>query len=291
MKLIDVLNLFSNKLSEAPHFLIKILETIVVIIVAVIIVKFCKMVIIKFFHTQKNFRYQINDKRADTLSTLLVSFLKYTIFIVTGLTIANSIFGINIATILAAAGIGGIAIGFGAQSLVKDVISGFFILLEDQIGVGDSVTIDGMSGDVEEIEMRITKIRHFNGDLFIIPNGEIKKVINHSRGSKTAIVDVKVSYQQNLNKVINVLTKLVQEFADKSKVLVEEPKVLGVIELSTTDITIRVVAKTLPNDYISVERELRKQIKEVFDQEKITIPYTKKVIITSDEDINEDLFR
>lgn len=289
MKLIEVFNQYINKLSNAPEFFAMVLESIVVLTLAVFIMKILKSIIMKFFHTQKNFKYQINEKRADTLSTLLVSVLKYTIYTIAVLTILNSIFGVNISTILTAAGIGGVAIGFGAQSLVRDVISGFFILLEDQFSVGESVTIDGMSGTVEEMEMRITKIRHFNGDLFIIPNGEIKRVNNHSRGSKTAIVDVKVSYQQNLDKVMEVLSNVVQKYSSETTTIIEEPAVLGVIEFTSTDITLRVTAKTLPDEYVTVERDLRKRIKEAFDEEKIIIPHTKKVIITTDEGFNEEI--
>lgn len=281
------LNMMLTKITLAPIILIKLFESIVILIIAAILIKIINTVITKGFHKQKNFKYQINEKRADTLSTLLISIVKYSFFTIAVLMILNSIFGVNIATLLAAAGIGGVAIGFGAQSLVKDVISGFFILLEDQFAVGDNITIDNMNGTVEEMEMRITKLRHFNGDLFIIPNGEIKKVVNHSRGSKTAIVDVKVSYHENLDKVINVLNNTIKNFTDRSNALLEDPKVLGVVEFSSTDIILRVTVKALPDEYIEVERELRKVIKEEFDKENIMMPYIKKVVVSSGEDMNE----
>lgn len=288
----NIWNMFINNfLLKVPDLILKLFESLIVLIIAALAIKFGKIMITKFFSNQKKLKYTIDDKRADTLSTLLSSILKYTVYLLAVLTIINSIFDVKITTILTAAGIGGIAIGFGAQSLVKDVITGFFILLEDQFAVGDSVTIDGMTGTVEEIEMRITKIRHFNGDLFIIPNGQIIKVTNHTRGSKTAIIDIRVSYQEDLDKVIEILNKTALEVAKDFEVIIEEPKVLGITEFSPTDVTLRVIAKTLPNENAPVEREMRKRIKEAFDKEGIVIPYTKKVIVAGNNEFDNELLK
>jgi small conductance mechanosensitive channel len=142
------------------------------------------------------------------MATLLNSVLKYTIYIIAALTIMTNIFGIKAEAIIVPAGIGGVVLGFGAQSLIKDVISGFFILLENQFSVGDTITIENMNGTVEEIELRITKIRNFNGDLYIIPNGEIKRVTNHTRGNKGAIVDVPVEYREDTSKIMETAKKV-----------------------------------------------------------------------------------
>jgi small conductance mechanosensitive channel len=286
-------DVFFNKITlEVPQISLKIVETIDVLMIAGIIGKFGKRLIIGFFNKQKNLRYKIDERRSDTLGTLLASIFKYTIYTITILTIINSIFEVNISTILTAAGIGGIAIGFGAQSLVKDVISGFFILLEDQFAVGDTITIDQMSGTVEEMEMRITKIRHFNGDLFIVPNGEIKKVTNHTRGNKAAIVDVKIAYNENLDRVIEILNDTVSKISKEFETILEEPQVLGITEFTPNDITIRVITKTVANEQYAVERELRKRIKEAFDREGIIIPHNKKVIITTnDNDYENNLLK
>ena len=188
---------------------------------------------------------------------------------------------LNIPTqsILAAAGLGGLAIGFGAQSLVKDIIAGFFILLEDQFAVGDYVSVDEAKGTVEDLGLRITKLRSFNGDLHIIPNGDIKKVINHSRGNSLAIVDVAIAYETDIDKAIEVLSKIVNEYYDKNRsVVVEQPKVLGITKLSDSDISLRIIARTLPLMHWNVGREIRKSIKEAFEQGGIEVPYPKRVI-------------
>lgn len=263
---------------KAPEIFFKIFEMAIVIIIAAAVVKISKAVITQFFHRQKRFKYTINDKRADTLSTILSSVARYTIYFVTLITIINNVLKINITTILTAAGIGTVIIGVWSQSLVRDIIAGFFILIEDQFAVGDSITIDQMTGDVEEMELRITKLRQFNGDLLIIPNGEIKKVINHSRGNKTAIVDVHVSYKEDISKVLNILNKIVKDIEKDENFNVEEPKVLGVTDFGATDITIRLIATTLSNENFEIERKLRKKIKEEFDKEKILIPYTTPLV-------------
>lgn len=270
--------IYDDIVIKAPEVFFKIVVAAIVIIIAAALVKVSKAGITQFFHRQKKFKYTINDKRADTLSTLLSSALKYMLYFIAIITIINNILKVNITTILTAAGIGTVVVGMWSQNLVRDVISGFFILLEDQFAVGDSITIDDMSGTVDEMELRITKIRHFNGDLFIIPNGEIKKVINHSRGNKTAIVDVHVSYKEDVNKVLSILDEIAKEVEKDENFNVEDPKVLGVTEFGPTDITIRMIGKTLPNENVEIERKLRKRIKEEFEKEKILIPYATPLV-------------
>lgn len=266
--------MYSDIIIKAPEAFFKVFESALVIIIASIIIKVLILIITQFFHRQKKFKYTINDKRADTLSILLSSVTKYLIYFVAIMTIINNVLKINITTILTAAGIGTVIIGMWSQSLVRDIISGLLILLEDQFAVGDSITIDEMTGTVEEMELRITKIRHFNGDLFVIANGEIRKLINHTRGSKMAIVDVHVSYKEDINKVINILNMIAKDMERDEDFNIQEPKVLGVTEFGAVTITIRMIAKTLSDENVEIERKLRKRIKEEFDKEKILIPYT-----------------
>ncbi len=188
---------------------------------------------------------------------------------------------LNIPTqsILAAAGLGGLAIGFGAQNLVKDVISGFFVLLEDQFAVGDYITIDDATGTVEGMELRTTKIRSFNGDLHIIPNGDIKKVINHSRGNSLAVIDVAIAYETDIDDAIWVLRNIANEYYEKNvDIMIEEPKVLGITRFADSDLNIRMIAKTHPLKHWTVEREIRKKVKEAFETGGIEIPYPKRVV-------------
>lgn len=269
MNIFKEVELFINRsILQAPQLFLKLGQTIIVIFISILLIKVGKIIITKFFNKQKNFKYTINEKKADTLSTILISILRYSIYIIATLIIINNIFDIKI-TIITAAGIGGIAIGFGAQSLVRDVITGFFILLEDQFSVGDIITIDGMKGTVEEIEMRITKLRHFNGDLFIIPNGEIKKIINHTTSEKIAIVDIKVSYQQRIQKVFDVINKTLQELENDQIEVIQKPELFGIIDFTKDDVTIRITSKAEQGKHAEIERYIRKSIKESFEREGI----------------------
>lgn len=224
-------------------------------------------------------RFRKDEKKANTLTGILKSVIKYLVYLIMGISILDTL---NIPTqpILATAGLGGIAIGFGAQSLVRDVFTGFFILFEDQYSVGDYVTITGITGTVEDMGLRTTKLRSFNGDLHIIPNGEIKTVTNVSRGNSLAVVDVSVAYESDHGKAIEVLSSVAMNYYEKNRDKVtEKPEVLGIIKLGESDVLIRTTIGTAPMMHWSVERELRKDIVEAFKKENIEIPYPKRVMI------------
>jgi small conductance mechanosensitive channel len=221
----------------------------------------------------------MDEKKTGTLVGILKSVIKYVVYIIMSISILDTL---NIPTqpILATAGLGSIAIGFGAQSLVRDVFNGFFILFEDQYAVGDYVTINGVTGTVEDIGLRITRIRSFNGELHIIPNGEIKAVTNSSRGNSLAIVDVGVAYESDQEKALGVLTTIASlYFEDNKDKAAEKPEVLGIIKLGESDVIIRTIIKTQPLMHWKVERELRMLILDAFKKEKIEIPYPKRVMI------------
>ncbi|HZK70742.1 MAG TPA: mechanosensitive ion channel domain-containing protein, partial [Clostridia bacterium] len=205
-----------------------IIKAFAVIILSIIFVKIGSIIINKAFEKQKKFRFSISSRKLNTLSALVIRVLKYGVYIIAGVIILSDLF--NVKSVLAAAGIGGVALGFGAQSLVRDVISGFFIIIEDQFAVGDMITIDEMTGTVEQIELRISRIRNSNGDLHIIPNGEIKKVTNHSRGNKAAIIDIPIAYSSNMNKVLEIASRICEEFKYQDDVIIEAPKVVGITE-------------------------------------------------------------
>ena len=221
-----------------------------------------------------------DEKKRSTMLTLLLSILRYSVYIVAGVIILTDVF--ELTSVLAAAGIGGIAVGFGAQSLIKDIISGFFIVMEDQYAVGDLVTIEGLNGTVEHLELRVTKLRNFNGDLYIIPNGEIKKVINHTRGDKAVLVDVPIAYSSDMERAAeaaeNVCNKVTAEF----DTIVEAPRVLGITELGKESMNLRIFAKTVPNAQWDVERRIRKLIKEEFDGKGIKFFDRNRIIMDND---------
>ncbi|HCJ57462.1 MAG TPA: mechanosensitive ion channel protein MscS [Clostridiaceae bacterium] len=225
-------------------------------------------------------RLRMDEKKSNTLSGLMKSIIRYTIYIIMAISVLN-VLNIPTQSILAAAGLGGLALGFGAQNLVKDVISGFFILFEDQYAVGDYVSIGPATGNVEDIGLRITKIRAFNGDLHIIPNGEIKTVINHSRGNSLAIIDISIAYEADADKAISILKDIGSSFYENNRDrVIEPPEVLGIISFGESDAKIRMIMKTASLKHWSIEREMRKIVKEAFRKENIEVPYPRRVYIS-----------
>jgi len=235
-----------------------------VIILSVLVVKIGSIIIRKFFEKQKTLKLHIDIKRIDTMSTLLISVFRYGIYIMAGVTSLTYIFK---ESVLAAAGVGGVVIGLGAQSLIKDIISGFFIVFENQYVVGDCVTIEGMNGMVEEMELRVTKVRNFNGDLYIIPNGEIKKVTNHTRGNKAVIVDIPVAYGTDIGKVVDAAGCVCKSVQEEFNNIVETPKVLGITEFGKDSMNLRIMARAMPSDQFEIERRIRRLVIETFTRE------------------------
>ncbi|HEX5724146.1 MAG TPA: mechanosensitive ion channel family protein [Longimicrobiaceae bacterium] len=189
--------------------------------------------------------------------------------------------GVNLGPLLAGAGVVGLAISFGAQSLVKDVISGLFILFENQFGVGDVIRIEGVSGAVEKMTLRVVVLRDVYGVVHTVPNGEIKKVSNLTRTWARVVLDVGVAYREDPDRVIAVLREVGEELANDEHwgpVLVEPPEVPGVESFGDSAVNIRIWAKTLPLKQWDVARELRRRIKHRFDQEGIEIPFPHQTV-------------
>ncbi|RXI98729.1 mechanosensitive ion channel family protein [Anaerobacillus alkaliphilus] len=214
--------------------------------------------------------------RTKTLEKLTLNvFTYFLIFFL--LTIVIGIFDYDIAPLIAGAGIIGLAIGFGAQGLVSDVVTGFFILLEKQIEVDDYVTMAGVDGVVEEVGLRTTSVRGFDGTLHFIPNREIKSVSNHSRGNMRALVDISIAYDENIDEAIAVLQTVCDEVAKEETAIKEGPNVVGVQSLGDSDVVIRIIAKTENMSQWAVERKLRKALKEALDRHGIEIPFPHQV--------------
>ena len=261
---------------------LRIIKIVLICIMANILIRVGSFLIRSFFDSQARSRVSINKTKNETLKALTKSILRYTVYFIALLMILGEL-GVNTSSILATAGIGGLAIGFGAQSLVKDVISGFFIIFEDQYGVGDFVKIQDITGTVEEIGLRITKIRGFKGDINIIPNGQITVVTNYSRENSAAVVEVNLAYENDIDKAIAIMEKVSREYAAENPDIVEEPKVFGITAMDHVGITLRLVARTLPLKHWGVERELRKVIKKAFDENNIQISYPRFVILDKEE--------
>jgi len=260
------LNLYDIKILKVTFDIIKIL------VIAFIGIKIGDILISRFYKLHTKGKIQLPERKIGTLMSLTKNILRYVIYFIAAASILK-IFNIEMTSILAVAGIGSLAIGFGAQNLVKDVISGFFIIFEDQFEVGDYITINNFSGLVEEVGLRISKIRDFSGDLHIIPNGEIKTVTNHTRGSMRALVNVGIPYEEDIDRIINVLTQICEDIKKSRNDVIEGPTVLGITDFQDSQVLITIIAKTEPMKQWEVERDIRYRIKKVFDREKITFPY------------------
>lgn len=228
-----------------------------------------------------------DERRVLTLRTLSKSILRYLVYFIVGFTVLGQLAemaGTDLKGFLAGAGILGVALGFGAQSLVRDVITGFFILLENQYAVGEYISTGSFSGFVEEMGLRVTKLRDWSGEYHIIPNGQIQTVTNYSRGSMRALVEVGIAYEEDIDRAIMVMNRVAEEVGKEFKeVIVEGPEILGVVALGQNEVVIRTVAKTKPMEQWKIERELRKRYKEAFEREKIEIPYPRTVVISPEE--------
>lgn len=256
----------------------KLIRAIVIFILMKIVISLLYSLIDRFFTRRHASRFKIEERKSNTLAVILKSVTKYVLYFIGTVSILKE-FGLPIESILATAGIGGLAIGFGAQSLVKDIITGFFILFEDQYSVGDYIKTGSFDGIVEEIGIRITKIRAFSGELHIVPNGNIQTVTNLSRGSMRALVNVEIAYEEDVDRALIILSELSKRLSAENDNIVEGPTVLGVTNLGESGIQLTVIAKTKPMEQWAVEREIRKGIKEEFDRADIEIPYPKRVVI------------
>jgi small conductance mechanosensitive channel len=214
--------------------------------------------------------------RARTIAAVLRSLATGVIYSLAAMTVLAEL-GIELAPLIAGAGIVGVALGFGAQSLVKDFLSGIFMLIEDQYGVGDIVDL-GMGdvlGTVEAVSLRATRVRDVNGTVWHVPNGEIRRVGNKSQQWARAVLDVAVATGTDLRRAQEVIKRVADEvWADPAyaDVILEEPEVWGVEGIGADGMLVRLVVKTLPSEQFKVSRELRLRLKEAFDEEGISLP-------------------
>ena len=272
-----VLSIFS------PENLILWWGKFITIIIILVIAKIALSVINKLIEKsltplKKSKNYKKRISRANTLIPLLQSVSKYVIYFITGVIVLREL-GIDTTAIIASAGVVGLAVGFGAQSLVKDVISGAFLLFEGVISVGDSVNIGEHSGTVEVIGLRNVHLRKFSGELRVIPHGEVTSFGNFNKEFMRAIVKVGVAYEQDVERGMKTLEEIANKWAEENKdIVLEPPTVQGVLSLGSSDVTLRVAIKVKPMTHWGAERELKKRIKDTFDKKGIEIPFPRQVV-------------
>jgi moderate conductance mechanosensitive channel len=217
------------------------------------------------------------EQRIDALSSVLRSVVSFVIWLVAVLMCLGEV-GIDLAPLLAGAGVLGVAIGFGSQSLVRDFLSGMFILIEDQFGVGDIVDLGEASGTVEAVSLRTTRLRAVDGTVWHMPNGEITRVGNMSQHWSRALLDIEVAYDTDIEHARSVIKRVADAVWQEDSSVLDEPEVWGVEQLGAHGIALRLVVKTTPSAQWTVARGLRERIKAAFDEEGIEIPFPQQMV-------------
>ena len=254
------------------------LRIILIIVVAGIVVKVGQVLIRRFFAIKLKSPMRKTERREKTMIKLLENALKYVVYFSAILSILTE-FNIDVKGLLAGAGVLGLAVGFGAQSLVKDVISGFFIIFEDQFGVGDYVRINSGEGTVMEIGLRTTKIALYGGELYTVPNGQIGEVVNYSVTNSMVLLDLALSYETDIDHAEELIKEFLKKLPkDRYSEVIGVPEVLGVQNMEPSRILLRIAAETEPVANFNVGRRLRQDLKKFMDQNGIEMPYPRMVI-------------
>ncbi len=222
----------------------------------------------------------LEEKRLHTLAKLFKSIISYVLYFV-GIITCLDMVGFSVMTIVAGAGVVSLAVAFGAQSIVQDLMSGIFIVLENQYAVGEYVQIDAVQGRVKEIGMKTTKVETDEGHLMIIANGSIGKVVNYSRAAQRGYADVGIAYEEDIDNAIQIMQQACDRVAECYKEdLEEQPTVVGVIALADSAVTVRATFTAWHWKQFVIERALRKEIKEALEAANVEIAYSKLQIIT-----------
>ncbi|MBK8019203.1 MAG: mechanosensitive ion channel family protein [Betaproteobacteria bacterium] len=217
-------------------------------------------------------------KRAETLGRAFRYLVAVAVSLVAGVLVLSEL-GVSIAPILGATGVAGIAIGFGAQSLVKDYFTGFFLLLENQIRQGDVVKLGDHSGLVEEVTLRFVRLRDYDGNVHFVPNGEIRTVVNMSRGFAQAVVDVSVAYKEDVDRVMTVMQSVAASMRDDAvfgQKILDAFELAGVEKWDDSAIVIRGRFRVMPLEQWNVRREYLRRLKRAFDEQGIEIPFPQR---------------
>lgn len=231
--------------------------------------------------------------RTETIAGVLHSLTTVVVWSIAALMVLGAV-GLNLGPLIAGAGIVGVALGFGAQSLVKDFLTGIFMITEDQFGVGDIVDVGEATGTVEAVTLRTTRIRDISGTLWHVPNGEITRVGNMSQLWSRALLDVGVAYDTDVDRASAIMQRAADDMAAEDEwgaFFFEPAEVWGVQDLADNEVTIRMVAKVTPAKQWAIERELRARIKAAFDAEGVEIPFPQRTVWVRDDRLLDDSSR
>lgn len=259
-------------------FVTNIINIAFIVLLAILITKGVRRLMQRLRSSRRISDDPVKQKRAETAETLMASIIKYVTYFIAAALIASELgFGASVRSLLAAAGIGGIVIGIGAQSLISDIVNGFFFLFEDQFSVGDMIDAGGITGTVESIGLRTTTVRAFTGEVSVIPNGSIRTLTNYSRTNSLAIVDIPVALSADADAAMALMRQEAErycaEIADK---VCQSPEVYGINDVGPFAKTMRLVVSVKPLEHWAVQRELRKRILERFVREGIKLPSAER---------------
>src|SRR5690625_352424 len=251
-------------------------------VLATLVIRIGRKVTEQLFQNKQRGPIRITARREATLKKLIQNMLSYVIYFIAFIMTLESV-GIEIGPLLAGAGVAGLAIGFGAQNLVRDIISGFFIIFEDQFSVDDYVLVSGVEGTVEEIGLRTTKILSWTGEMNVFPNGDITQVTNYSVNNGLSVVDINIPYESDIDTAEKIIEDIAKTLPKKYEEIVSEPEILGVQSLEESHFVIRVVAETEPSLQWFGERMIRKEMKEGLYSQGIDIPSPRLVMYSRNE--------
>ncbi|WP_124011411.1 mechanosensitive ion channel family protein [Salinicoccus roseus] len=270
----------------------KLIQALILIIAAMILVRIANRMIDNFFKVKSKSRLKGSSKRNQTLINVLQNTATVFIWFVVIMMVLET-FSLPVRTLLAGAGVVGLAIGFGAQSLVKDMITGFFIILENQFDKGDFVRVNTSGttvaeGEVLSLGLRASKIQGWEGELFIIPNGTINEVVNFSRYNAVSMLDMNVSVEEDLDSVENTLEQFFEARWQEEEMLVSKPEILGLQGIENGEAIIRIMLETQPMEHFGVTRRMRKAIKNHLEGKGIYISVPKMDIQDFDDKMAKD---
>jgi small conductance mechanosensitive channel len=253
---------------------------VLVLVLASVLLRIIRTGVDRWISTTADYdRTDPRRQRAETLGNLIRSSARYVIWTVAAITVLDQV-NVDVGALIATAGVAGLAIGFGAQTLVKDVIGGVFLLFDDTIHVGDLVRISGEVGTVEEIGVRLIKVRQFDGELRMIPAGEVRAFGNKSLDWSRVIVPVGLSYDQDIDALLPVVQRVADEWAEEHRdvLLDEQPQVQSVTNFGESSVDVRIIAQVKPGEQFAAEREIRQRLKRAFDAASVEIPFPQRTV-------------
>lgn len=260
----------STFIKSLPVLLVRVLTAGLIILIGVLAISLGKRIIHKLASRKRKDTNKI--RKAETMRSILISLLQYLVFLIM-LVAVLTVFEVNVKSILAMASIGGIIIGFAMQTLIKDIIYGTLILAEGSIGVGDFVRINDMDGFIDSVSLRTTVIRNFNGNVYTIPNGEIRTIANMSIVLKRAIIDIRCPYEESRSRLLDIIRDEMETAIREIDGIAGQADIMNICAFEPDAMIFRIAVECHVKDHWRIEREIRARIKDRFDAEGIIMPH------------------